>query len=206
MRTTSVASDARRVPSIAEQLRTARRRRARARRAGVAALLAAPAMLVIAHLVDGAGVERAGAGSTGWSATTATLAAPQATALDPGLVDAFVRAQALADEAGHELTITSGYRTADEQAALLEAEVEERGSLAEAMRWVFPPDRSMHVRGLAIDVGDGSAADWLADGGARFGLCKTLDWEWWHFEWRARWEQAGACPAPARTPEDAPGP
>ena len=204
MRTTSVASDARRVPSIAEQLRTARRRRARARRAGVAALLAAPAMLVTAPLVDGAGVERAGAGSTSWSATTATLAAPQATALDPGLVDAFVRAQALADEAGHELTITSGYRTADEQASLLEAEVEERGSLAEAMRWVFPPDRSMHVQGLAIDVGDGPAADWLAEEGAPFGLCQALSWEWWHFEWRQRWEDARSCPPEARDPSEAP--
>ena len=108
-------------------------------------------------------------------------------------------------EAGHRLTITSGYRTADEQAALLEDEVAEQGSLEEALWWVFPPDRSMHVRGLALDVGDGAAADWLAEHGARFGLCRTLTWEWWHVEWRARWEAAGACPAPAETPEAAPG-
>ena len=62
----------------------------------------------------------------------------------------------------------------------------------------------MHVQGLAIDVGDGPAADWLTDEGARFGLCRTLAWEWWHFEWRQRWEAARACPAPAQTPEDAP--
>ena len=29
-------------------------------------------------------------------------------------------------------------------------------------------------------------------------------WEWWHFEWRERWEATGACPAPAQVPEDAP--
>jgi hypothetical protein len=58
----------------------------------------------------------------------------------------------------------------------------------------------MHVRGLAIDVGDGPAADWLAAEGHRFGLCRTLDWEWWHFEWRADWEAAGDCPAPATDP------
>ena len=46
----------------------------------------------------------------------------------------------------------------------------------------------------------------LAGAGARFGLCRTLAWEWWHVEWRARWEAAGACPAPAETPEGAPGP
>ena len=122
----------------------------------------------------------------------------------PGSIAAFERAQAEAFDAGHELTITSGFRTADEQAALLEAEVAERGSLEEALWWVFPPDQSMHVQGLAIDVGDGPAADWLADGGARFGLCRTLAWEWWHFEWRRRWEAAGACPAPAQVPADAP--
>ena len=89
---------------------------------------------------------------------------------------------------------------------MLDAEVAKRGSFEEALWWVFPPERSMHVQGLAIDVGDGPAADWLAANGARFGLCKTLAWEWWHFEWRARWEAARACPSPARTPEDAPKP
>ena len=114
------------------------------------------------------------------------------------------RAQAAAADAGHQLTITSGFRTAEEQAAMFDAEVAKRGSLAEAQRWVFPPDKSMHVQGLAIDVGDGPAADWLADEGARFGLCHTLAWEWWHFEWRERWEETGACPAPAQVPDDAP--
>lgn len=127
------------------------------------------------------------------------------TALNPGLVDAFVRAQAAADDAGRQLAITSGFRTPEEQAALLEDEVAERGSLDDALWWVFPPERSMHVQGLAIDVGDGPAADWLVSEGARFGLCRTLDWEWWHFEWREGWETARACPAPAKVPDDAPG-
>ena len=63
---------------------------------------------------------------------------------------------------------------------MFDAEVAEQGSLEQALWWVFPPDRSMHVQGLAIDVGDGPAADWLAEEGARFGLCQTLAWEWWH--------------------------
>ncbi|HJR25446.1 MAG TPA: D-alanyl-D-alanine carboxypeptidase family protein, partial [Acidimicrobiales bacterium] len=126
--------------------------------------------------------------------------------LHPGLVAAFERASAEAADAGHELTITSGFRTAEEQAAMLEDEVAERGSLEAALWWVFPPDRSMHVQGLAIDVGDGDAADWLAEAGARFGLCRTLAWEWWHFEWRERWEAARTCPPVAETPADAPRP
>jgi LAS superfamily LD-carboxypeptidase LdcB len=131
---------------------------------------------------------------------TTEVATEVATALEPGLVAAFERAAAAAGDAGHALTITDGFRTATEQQALFDAEVEERGSVEEAARWVFPPDRSMHVRGLAIDVGDGPAADWLAAEGHRFGLCRTLDWEWWHFEWRADWEAAGDCPAPATDP------
>ena len=169
-----------------------------------------PAALLGARLVAGASAESASARSAD-SATVSTAASrppptttSAPTGLDPGLVDAFERARAEAADAGHELTITSGFRTAEEQAALLEAEVAERGSLEEAQWWVFPPDKSMHVQGLAIDVGDGPAADWLVEEGARFGLCRTLAWEWWHFEWRERWEAAGACPAPAQVPEDAP--
>jgi D-alanyl-D-alanine carboxypeptidase len=201
------------VPSLAEQLRVARHRRHRRRRAVLGILVAMPAALLGARLASGATASLADAtpatGTDGASeATTAvaptTSSAP--TGLDAGLLEAFGRAQAEAAEVGHRLTITSGFRTAAEQAALLEAEVVERGSLAAASWWVFPPDRSMHVQGLAIDVGDGPAADWLAEEGARFGLCRTLDWEWWHFEWRARWEGAGTCPEPAQVPDDAPGP
>jgi hypothetical protein len=62
----------------------------------------------------------------------------------------------------------------------------------------------MHVQGLAIDVGDGDAADWLRTHGAPLGLCHTLSWEWWHFEWRQRWQEAGRCPAEAADPSEAP--
>ncbi len=136
------------------------------------------------------------------SAAPSTTTTP--TGLQPGLVDAFERARASAADAGHHLTITSGFRTAERQAALLEAEVVERGSLEEALWWVFPPDRSMHVQGLAVDVGDGPAADWLAAEGARFGLCRTLAWEWWHFEWRPAWEASSSCPGPVDDPAAAP--
>jgi D-alanyl-D-alanine carboxypeptidase len=205
MRPTPVLPDARPVPSLAEQLRSARHRRARQRRTALVALVAVPAALLGARALTGTTAEPARAAS---AATATTPPAPSTTStptgLHRGLVAAFGRAQADAADAGHELTITSGFRTAEEQAALLEAEVAERGSLEEALWWVFPPDRSMHVQGLAIDVGDGPAADWLADEGARFGLCQTLAWEWWHFEWRQRWEETGRCPAPAQVPEDAP--
>jgi hypothetical protein len=205
MRPTSESPHAQPVPSLAQQLRVARRRRRRRRRTTVGVLVAVPAVLLGARLAIGASPDLASATSATGTTTLAdptTTSAP--TGLDPGLIDAFGRAQVEAAEAGHQLTISSGFRSAAEQAMMLEAEIAERGSLEEALWWVFPPDRSMHVQGLAIDVGDGPAADWLLDEGARFGLCHTLAWEWWHFEWRARWEAAGACPETAQVPEDAP--
>ena len=181
MRPTPVVPDARLVPSIAEQLRAARHRRDAPPSCTVVALVAVPAALLGARLVAGASAESASARSADRApprstapTTTSVATTSVPTGLDPGLVDAFERAQAEAADAGHQLTITSGFRTAEEQAALFDAEVAERGSLEEAQWWVFPPDRSMHVQGLAIDVGDGPAADWLAEEGARFGLCRTL--------------------------------
>ena len=162
--------------------------------------------LVGPRLLAGAAAGAAASGTTTTAAppSPTTTAAP--TGLHPGLVEAFGRAQTAAAGAGHELTITSGFRTAEEQAAMLEAEVVERGSLESALWWVFPPERSMHVQGLAIDVGDGPAADWLAAEGAAFGLCHTLAWEWWHFEWRERWASSGTCPEEAQVPAGAPQP
>jgi zinc D-Ala-D-Ala carboxypeptidase len=126
--------------------------------------------------------------------------------LHPGLQAALDAARTDAAADGIELPVASGYRSAEEQLANLEEEIEERGSAEEALWWVFTPERSMHVRGLAIDVGSGPAADWLQINGARYGLCKTLDWEWWHVEWRQRWQDAGDCPPPARSPDEAPPP
>lgn len=124
--------------------------------------------------------------------------------LHPGLATAIEAARAAAAAVGHDLVVTSGYRSPERQQQLLDEEVAERGSYEEATRWVFPPDRSMHVRGLAVDVGDGPAADWLQANGARWGLCRTLGWEWWHFEWRERWEASATCPVPAVDPAGAP--
>jgi hypothetical protein len=198
--------DARPVPSLADQIRADRHRRRRRRRAAAGLLVTVAAAVLAGRVVAGLTAEGAGA-TTATTATTAATAPPTtsaATELRPGLVDAFRRARTAAAVDGHDLTITSGYRTAEQQAALLEAEVAERGSVEAALWWVFPPERSMHVQGLAIDVGDGPAADWLASEGARFGLCRTLSWEWWHFEWREGWEASGTCPAPAQTPDEAP--
>lgn len=107
---------------------------------------------------------------------------PTPTALDPELAQRFADAQAAAAAEGVTLTLTSGWRTADEQQVLVDEAVATYGSVEEAHRWVLPPEKSAHVAGLAIDVGPMDGALWLGERAAQFGLCRTYDNEWWHFE------------------------
>ncbi|MBW4716435.1 M15 family metallopeptidase [Saccharothrix obliqua] len=78
--------------------------------------------------------------------------------------------------------LTSGHRDAEEQQRLFLAEVRRLGSEAEARRWVLPPEESSHVLGTALDVRPVEGARWLERHGARYGLFRVYDNEWWHFE------------------------
>ena len=105
-----------------------------------------------------------------------------ATALDPELARRVEAAAADAAAAGVSLTITSGWRSASDQQALVEQMVVRYGSEQEAHRWVLPPATSAHVQGLAVDVGGTEGALWLSEHGAAYGLCRTYENEVWHFE------------------------
>ena len=140
---------------------------------------------------SGAG-SRAGRGAGAAPDATGSQAEAPATGLDPELVRRFEQAQALAAEDGIELTLVSGWRSADEQAQVVEDVVRKRGSLEEAKRWVLPPEASAHVAGTAIDVGATDGALWLGEHGAELGLCRTYANEMWHFE--AVIEPGGTCP------------
>lgn len=101
---------------------------------------------------------------------------------------------------GVELSLTSGYRTCGHQQRLFDEKVDEYGSVTEASVWALPPDESNHVLGVALDVGPAPAADWLRSNGSRYGLCQTMSWEWWHFEFDPAWKRSGSCPDPAPAP------
>ena len=118
---------------------------------------------------------------------------PSAHALDPELARRFAAAQAAAAKDGVELTLTSGWRSADEQQALVDDAIERYGSEQEAHRWVLPPETSGHVRGTAIDVGPTDGALWLGEHGVELGLCRAYANELWHFEMLA--DDAVECPA-----------
>lgn len=114
--------------------------------------------------------------------------------LDPALREALQAAAAQAATENVDMRVTSGWRSADLQAALLQDAVERYGSEEEALKWVDTPERSEHVSGNAVDIGGLEAALWMGQYGSAFGFCQTFSNENWHFELAA--DAAGACPTP----------
>jgi D-alanyl-D-alanine dipeptidase len=107
-------------------------------------------------------------------------------AIDPVMKNRFLVAKAAAKKKKYILGITSGWRSLEKQQALFDRAVRRNGSVAEATKWVLPPEKSNHPWGLAIDVNYGSgsrkATKWLETNGYKFGLCRRYKNEWWHFE------------------------
>ncbi|NNH69416.1 M15 family metallopeptidase [Nocardia uniformis] len=117
--------------------------------------------------------------------------------LDPVLAAAYDMAAEEARAQGVEMWITSGYRTHDEQQHMWEDGIATYGSPDAARRWVLPPEESTHVSGMAVDVGPQAGAGWLEANGNRWGLCRTYDNEWWHFEIAT----LPGAPCPPRLPD-----
>ncbi len=128
---------------------------------------------------------------------------PATERLDPDLRAALDRATADAAESGLRIEVTSGWRSRAHQQRLLDEAVARYGSRAEAARWVATPDTSPHVSGDAVDLGPAAARSWLAEHGARYGLCQVYANEPWHFELRPDAVRHG-CPRPYADPTQDP--
>jgi hypothetical protein len=113
--------------------------------------------------------------------------------LDADLLRALHEAATDAAEEGIELYVTSGWRSAQYQDALLREAVSRYGSAKEAARWVATADTSTHVSGDAIDIGSIDATAWLSEHGAHYGLCQIYRNETWHYELRPQAIDRG-CP------------
>ena len=121
--------------------------------------------------------------SLGAGAIPRSLIRPSA--IDKQLMYRFKAAQAAAKKDGQALYIASGYRSLSRQKTLFAQAIKKYGSAAEASKWVSPPLVSHHPWGVAIDVNypdEPVGAGWLEINGAKFGLCRVFDNEWWHFE------------------------
>lgn len=111
--------------------------------------------------------------------------------LDPRFAASVYDMVRAAEADGINLRITSAYRSPEVQARLWENALAKYGSPAAARKWVAPPGKSQHNRGLAVDFAgpggllrDASSpeAQWIAANAARFGLDVPMDWEPWQVE------------------------
>ena len=92
---------------------------------------------------------------------------------------------AAAEQAGVPIRITSGFRPYERQKQLFAEAVKKYGSEKAARKWVAPPGKSNHGRGVAadLDIAKPSAAQtWAHANAARFGLQFPMSWEPWHIE------------------------
>ena len=90
------------------------------------------------------------------------------------------RLQQLVEASGGRIRMTSGYRSEQRQKQLFDAAVKKYGSVAAARKWVAPPGKSNHGRGIAADLsGDLKLAHRLA---GQYGLHFPMSWEPWHIE------------------------
>lgn len=112
--------------------------------------------------------------------------------LDSALRDAVRDAAAAAASEGIAFEVTSGWRSAALQQWLFDDAVRTYASEEVARQYVASPERSHHVTGQAVDIGNLDAQLWLMQHGAQWGLCQIYANERWHFE-RAT-EPGGVCP------------
>ncbi|SDP50793.1 LD-carboxypeptidase LdcB, LAS superfamily [Pedococcus dokdonensis] len=120
-----------------------------------------------------------------------SAAVPGTTNMQPSAAGAFERAFADARVEGLDPEIRSAWRSEQWQQVLFDRAVAKYGSEVEAGKWVLSPGRSAHVKGYAIDVHPRAMAAWLETRGTAYGICRTYDNEWWHFEYLA----TSTCPA-----------
>ena len=125
---------------------------------------------------------------------------PGTTNMQASAAAAFKRAFDDARADGLTPEIRSAWRSAEWQQILFDRAVTKYGSRAEAAKWVLTPARSAHVKGYAVDVHPQAVASWLEEHGPPYGLCRTYDNEWWHFEYLATSTCPPRLPTAAATP------
>jgi len=129
-------------------------------------------------------------------------AIPGVARLDPDLRGALRRAATDAAAGGVALYVDSGWRSPAYQERLLREAIAKYGSLEQATRWVATPNTSAHVSGDAVDIGPSSAAAWLSEHGAAYGLCQIYGNEPWHYELRSAAIDHGCPPTYADPTQD----
>lgn len=114
--------------------------------------------------------------------------------LRPDVLDAWHRLRAAAGEQGVRLCVQDGKRSVSQQQREFAEAVRRFGTPELAARYVLPPEKSMHVKGIAVDVQPLASAGWVERNGRALGWCRRYQNEEWHFEYDPNYAAAG-CPA-----------
>lgn len=114
--------------------------------------------------------------------------------LRPDVLAAWQRLRAAASAQGVQLCLQDGKRSIAQQQAEFTDAVRRFGTPELAGRYVLPPEKSMHVKGIAVDVQPLAAAGWVERNGGALGWCRRYQNEEWHFEHDVTYATAG-CPA-----------
>jgi hypothetical protein len=128
--------------------------------------------IATAELSPGAGSGMPGTAAGG--GYEGPLAYRQGKPMRPDVALAFDRMAAAArQEAGLFVSVSSGFRSDAEQAALFAAHPDPK--------WVAPPGESLHRYATELDLGPPAAWAWLGANAPRFGFALRYSWEPWHF-------------------------
>jgi zinc D-Ala-D-Ala carboxypeptidase len=114
--------------------------------------------------------------------------------LRPDVLAAWQRLKSAADQDGVRLCLHDGKRSAAQQQREFDEAVARFGTRELAAQYVLPPEKSMHVKGIAVDVQPLNSAAWVEEHGQALGWCRRYENEGWHFEYDASYEKSG-CPA-----------
>lgn len=110
------------------------------------------------------------------------------------VAQAWQRLRAKAAEAKVQLCVNDGKRSVGQQEREFAEAVRRFGTAALASRYVLTPEKSMHVKGIAVDIQPLASAAWVERNGRAVGWCRRYQNEEWHFEYDQNYVTAG-CPA-----------
>jgi len=114
--------------------------------------------------------------------------------LRPDVLAAWQRLRDAAQAQGVRLCVQDGKRSVGQQQREFADAVQRFGNAELAGRYVLPPEKSMHVKGTAVDVQPLESAAWVERNGPALGWCRRYLNEEWHFEYEPGYA-TGGCPA-----------
>jgi zinc D-Ala-D-Ala carboxypeptidase len=111
----------------------------------------------------------------------------------PDVLDGWKRLRAKAEAQGVRLCVQDSKRSVAQQQREFTDAVRRFGTPELAARYVLPPEKSNHVKGVAVDIQPTASAAWVEANGRALGWCRRYDNEYWHFEYDPAYE-TGVCP------------